>query len=293
MKKILKPLVVGNWKLTPANLDEARNRYNKTVKSASKFNNIEVVVCPPAVFIAPLSKPQSKTSKNTSKNSNKNIKNGVQIGAQNVSVWSDGSKTGEIAASMVRSVGGSLSIVGHSERRAMGETDEQIAEKVAEVLKNDMIVVLCVGEKERDEHGDYLEIIKDQIKRGLARVSKKEAHRVVIAYEPVWAIGRTDNVAITSHDLHQMSIFIRKYLKELFSIAGDLIRIIYGGSVTPENVSDLYVNGDVSGFLPGRSSWDVDVFQKVLESISDSMSQIKKQSKKTKNKVEKRTNKRA
>lgn len=177
---------------------------------------------------------------------------------------------------MVKSCGATYSIVGHSERRAMGETDEVVAEKVAEVVKCGMLAVVCVGETERDEEGNYLEIIKSQIKKSLSRISKQEAHKVIVAYEPVWAIGRTDNVAITSHDLHQMAIFIRKYLKEVFGIAGDLIRIIYGGSVTAENAYDLYLNGGVSGFLPGRSSWEAETFKGVFSATAEAVKDLKK-----------------
>lgn len=179
---------------------------------------------------------------------------------------------------MVKSCGATYSIVGHSERRAMGETDEVIAEKVAEVVKCGMVAVVCVGETERDEEGNYLEVIKAQIKKSLSRISKQEAHKVILAYEPVWAIGRTDNVAITSHDLHQMAIFIRKYLKEVLGIAGDLIRIIYGGSVTPENAYDLYLNGGVSGFLPGRSSWEAETFKGVFGATAEAVKELKKRS---------------
>ena len=147
---------------------------------------------------------------------------------------------------------------------------------MAEVVKCGMVAVVCVGETERDEEGNYLEIIKAQIKKSLARISKQEAHKVIVAYEPVWAIGRTDNVAITSHDLHQMAIFIRKYLKEVLGIAGDLIRIIYGGSVTPENAYDLYLNGGVSGFLPGRSSWEAETFKGVVSATAEAVKELKK-----------------
>ncbi|MEI8061882.1 MAG: triose-phosphate isomerase [bacterium] len=280
MKKTLKPLIIGNWKLTPNTLDEAKKRYLETAKAHAKYKStVDVVVCPPASFIAPLSLlKKSKT---------------VSVGAQNVSFWTTGSKTGEISASQVRSCGATCSIVGHSERRALGETDEVVAEKVAEVVKCGMTAVVCIGETERDEEGAYLEVIKAQIKKGLARISKQEIHRVVIAYEPVWAIGRTDNVAITSHDLHQMAIFIHKYLKEIFGMAGDLIRIIYGGSVTPENAFDLYQNGGVSGFLPGRSSWDAKTFEGIFSGVSLALKEIKKATKiqsrqNTKTKVHKR-----
>lgn len=261
MKKSPKPLIVGNWKLTPSTLNEAKERYLGIVKVYKKFKSgIDAVVCPPAAFINSLKKKD------------------ISLGAQNVSFWTSGSKTGEISASMVKSCGATYSIVGHSERRAMGETDEVIAEKVAEVVKCGMVAVVCVGETERDEEGNYLEVIKAQIKKSLSRISKQEAHKVILAYEPVWAIGRTDNVAITSHDLHQMAIFIRKYLKEVLGIAGDLIRIIYGGSVTPENAYDLYLNGGVSGFLPGRSSWEAETFKGVFGATAEAVKELKKRS---------------
>lgn len=264
-KKLDKPLIIGNWKLTPNTVEEARKLYLGISNIHKRYKSlIDVVVCPPATFLAPLN--------NLKKNKI------VKLGAQNVSFWTTGSKTGEISASMVHSCGANFTIVGHSERRALGETDEAVAEKTAEVIKSGMIAVVCIGEVERDEDGEYLNTIKTQIKKGLGRISKQETHRVVIAYEPVWAIGRTDNVAITSHDLHQISIFIRKYLKEIFGMAGDLIRIIYGGSVTPENSEDLYLNGGITGFLPGRSSWEAKTFEGVFVGVIDALKKLKKQS---------------
>jgi triosephosphate isomerase len=163
-----------------------------------------------------------------------------------------GSFTGEVSFSMLYQLGVRFVIVGHSERRKMGETDELVNRKVKSVVNGGMSAIVCVGETTRDHNGDYLELIKKQIHIALTDIPKKLLSQVVIAYEPIWAIGAT--VAMSPRDLHEMSIYIKKILNDMFSIASDEIRIIYGGAVDTVNTENLITEGNVSGFLIGRQS---------------------------------------
>ena len=255
MKKIKKPLIVGNWKTNPATFTEARERFLGIRKASQNNKGIDVVVCPPFPYIATLS----------------SLSGGglVGIGAQDVSIYGTGSKTGEVSASMLETSGASYVIIGHSERRAMGETDSVVATKITQALKTDMTIILCVGENERDAEGEYLNVIKRQLKEALHPVNRSQFGQIVIAYEPVWAIGRTDNVAITSHDLHQMVIYIKKYLKENYSeTTAGIVPILYGGSVTAENAQDILWNGEVQGLLVGRASFEADTFAALFSAAS-------------------------
>ncbi len=262
MHKNKKLLIAANWKMTPPTVNEARRkallfkgiakRYLKAPKAKA---SLQVLVCPPYPFISEL--------RTVFKNSP------ALVGAQDVSEHDGGSKTGEVASTMLQSLGVSHVVVGHSERRAVGDTDEMIAVKLGQVIRTKTQVILCVGESIRDEEGEYLNVVKAQLKASLARLSNADFSRVVIAYEPVWAIGRDDNMALSGHDLHQMVIYIRKMLRDLYndSIA-TATKILYGGSVTPDNAEDIIWNGEVDGLLIGRASFEADSYEAICKAIA-------------------------
>ncbi len=255
MKKNKKVLLVGNWKMNPTTLGEARKRYAAVKKSAQAHKGFDVVICPPFPFISPLADLAGKG------------KVRVAVGSQDVSIFEEGlSKTGEVAAQMIASAGAGYAIVGHSERRQLGDTGQTIALKIQQALKTKMQVILCIGEKERDQDGGYLEVIKAQLKESLSTVSRSQFHQVTIAYEPVWAIGRKDNVAITSYDLHQMVVYIKKCLRELWGeTISSMMKVLYGGSVTANNAEDIVLNGEVDGLLIGRASWESKDFIEIFD----------------------------
>lgn len=254
MKKNKKPLVVGNWKTNPATYNEARERFQAIKRASANHKGIDVVICPPFPYIFTLNSLAGKGV--------------VGIGAQDVSIYGTGSKTGEVSASMIETSGAKYVIIGHSERRAMGDTDTVVAAKITQALKTDMTIILCVGESERDVEGEYLNVIKKQLKEALHPVSRSQFGQIIIAYEPIWAIGRTDNVAITSYDLHQMVIFIKKYLKENYNeTTASMMPILYGGSVTAENAQDILWNGEVQGLFVGRASFEAETFAPLLSAV--------------------------
>ncbi len=256
-----KLLIVANWKMTPATLAEANKRavafatISKTYKKVNKSNvSLQVLVCPPYPLISILKSAFAGSP--------------TLVGSQDASFFEMGSKTGEVSASLIHSIGASYSIVGHSERRAMGDTDEIVAVKMGQILLTKMNAILCIGETERDAEGLYLDEIKRQIKSSLSRMSNTDFANLVIAYEPVWAIGKKDVVVLTGHELHQMVIYIRKVLRDLYndSIATGT-KILYGGSVNAENAEDIIWNGEVDGLLIGRASFDPKSFEDICSAI--------------------------
>lgn len=253
MKK-QKKLIVGNWKMNPTDVDEARDIVKAVKRASSKLKKSQVVVCPPHIYI-----PLFSLSKSTARGGN------FALGAQNANAETLGSYTGEVSYSQLYQFGVRCVILGHSERRKMGETDEMINKKVKSVVNGGMTAIVCVGETKRDHNGDYLDVIKDQVLKCLNDVSKKLLENVVIAYEPVWAIGATE--AMNPRELQEISIFIKKTLKDFFGIMAEDTRVIYGGSVDRVNADSLVRDGDVSGLLIGRESLNAKGFIEIMKLV--------------------------
>jgi triosephosphate isomerase (TIM) len=256
MKKV-KSLIVGNWKTNPGNIKDAKKIFLEIKRTATVYKNLDLVICPPSPYLATLIQAIGSTKKN------------LRVGAQDVSLFESGlSRTGEVSADMIESTGSSYVIVGHSERRAMGETSEMLKTKIQQVLKTKMQVIICIGEKDRDSEGGYLEVIKAQLKEILTGINRSDFHKIIIAYEPVWAIGRKDNLALTGHELHQMVVYIRKFIRESWGdTIASLVKILYGGSVTAANTEDIMINGEVDGLLIGRSSWTAPALKDVCTAV--------------------------
>lgn len=244
-------LIVGNWKMNPQTADDAR-RIIKIVKAASgKLKNSKVVACPPFVYI-PLVKPSSQ----------------FLLGAQDVFFEEQGSYTGEISVGMLGSIGVSYVIIGHSERRKMGETDEVVAEKTSLAIKTSFNTIVCVGEAVRDPQGTYLEFLKNQIKTSLSKIQRKHLPYLIIAYEPIWAIGATE--AMTPRDIHEMNIFVKKILSDLFGQEDAMkVPILYGGAVNARNAAEIVQEGEVDGLLIGRESINPPGFIEILKTIDE------------------------
>ncbi len=251
MKKV-KKLVIGNWKQNPSTHTDASEIFKGIAKKAHTFTNVTTVVCPPFVFIDKLSAGYSGSS--------------IYFGGQDVSFEKSGAHTGEISAAQLYSIGCDYVIIGHSERRAAGERDESVNKKIKIALEHKLTPVVCIGESERDSHGKYLSHLRNQIAKALKGVKEKDVLQVVIAYEPIWAIGKTGKDAITPQKLHETSLFIRRVLLETFSKkVGMSVTILYGGSVKPMNARELLEEGEVSGFLVGGASLDAGQFISILE----------------------------
>ena len=224
--------------MNPPSLEQAKKIANDVKRGLRFINKTQVVICPPFVYLGTLSNFSS---------------NSLFLGAQDAFYEPLGAFTGEVSFSQLPDFKVDFVILGHSERRARGETDEIINKKVRSTMGCGLTAILCVGEKERDHHGEYLSFIKKQIIDGLKDVSKKSLDHLVIAYEPIWTVG-IGKQAMRPQDIHEMSIFIRKVLRDMYGIFGDDVRVLYGGSVMTNDADEIVRDGKVSGLLVGRES---------------------------------------
>lgn len=237
-----KKLVVGNWKMKPATFKEAQSIFKAVSKGVGAQRGVDVVLCPPIPFLTEL------------KRSYKGKK--IQWGAQNCFWENAASKTGEYSPTMVQTVGAKYVILGHSERRALGETNEQVNKKLKAALEAKLQVILCFGEHERDRGGRYVTFLTEQLHSALAGVSKQQLDQLIIAYEPIWAIGKSAAESTVRPDqVHEMVIFVRKFLTEQYGRAvAESVPVLYGGSVEPANCEPLLFEGQADGVLIGHSS---------------------------------------
>jgi triosephosphate isomerase len=249
-----KKLIAGNWKMnkdiheTASLVDGLKNSINPLLQNSMT----EVLVCPPFTSLVIASTLLKEMP--------------LKLGAQNMSQHDDGAYTGEISAKMLKSVGCEYVILGHSERRQyFKETNELINAKAKQALKNGLIPILCVGETlEEREAGVTEEIIKVQVKGVLNELTSEQIEKVVIAYEPVWAIG-TGKTA-TPEQANQVHKFIRKLVGQLYSwtVAEKLI-IQYGGSMNDKNAAELLSQSDIDGGLIGGASLKADAFTAIVK----------------------------
>ena len=238
--------------MNPTTLEEAKDISSSVKRSMRGVRNTSVVICPPFVYLAPLSSI---------------AKAGLFLGAQNANSEAVGPLTGEVSFSELSQFKVKYVLIGHSERRKMGETDEIINKKVKSIVSGGMTAIICVGENSRDQGGEYFNFIRQQIQMGLKDVSKKFLRKVVIAYEPVWAIGARE--AIGPRDLHEMSIFIKKILRDMYGVFSEDIRIIYGGTADRANADTLVRDGRVNGLLVGRESLRAKDFIEIIKLVDE------------------------
>ena len=212
-----KPILVANWKNHPKSLAEAKRLLNKLSRKASVYKKTSFYIAPPLVYF-----------ESTSVRSNF-----AQLASQDISSVLQGTHTGEVTPDILKSFGVRLSIIGHSERRALGETNESVSKKIKIALRAGIIPLVCIGEKARDQDGEHFEFLRNQLKSSLAGLSRKaDVSKLVIAYEPAWAISKHADDAMKPNDLSQSVIFIRKILTDLFGRkVAESIPILYGGSV--------------------------------------------------------------
>lgn len=251
MKKT-KKLIIGNWKMNPPSLEEAKKLARDIKKVMPKIKRTSVVLCPPYVYLHPLSSVP---------------KGALYLGAQNANHEEKGSFTGEVSFTELPQFKVRFVIVGHSERRKMGEDSELINKKIRSIVSCGMTAVLCIGESVRDSGGDYYHFIKQQILEALYDIPKKLLGNIVIAYEPIWAIGGPK--AMSPMDLHEISIFIKKVLRDSFGDFSSGISILYGGSVDTTNADLLVKEGNVAGLLIGRQSLVAKDFNEIIKMVDN------------------------
>jgi len=234
------PLIVGNWKMNPANVGKAKELALAIRDGLGRRKtNVDIVVAPPTPFISEVERitPSKR----------------VVLAAQTVFFEDIGAHTGEVSAPMLKSVGVEYVIVGHSERRARGESEHEIYQDIQAINKSGLNTIVCVGETERDKNGNYFSVVEAQLRSAVRDIPKGKLHKLVVAYEPVWAIGT--GATATADDVHEMKLFIQKVIADIFGrTAINKVRILYGGSVKAKNAKELFAVGEVDGFLIGGAS---------------------------------------
>lgn len=257
MKKPSRPtFVIGNWKMNPGT---ARDAEKIVVALQKKYPRPKttVTIAPSFVHLGLVKKA---------------IKKPYLLAAQTVHAGDVGPHTGSISAAMLKEYGVAASIVGHSERRAEGETDTVVNTQVRALLGSGMMPIICVGERARDHHGKYYSFVEAQVREALKGVSRKDIARVIVAYEPVWAISSGDGKGQTAtpHDAHEMKLFIQKILVELYGRTIALrVPVLYGGSVNETTAPILMKDGDIDGFLVGGASLKPDAFVSIIRSVEN------------------------
>ncbi len=246
-----KNIVAGNWKMNKTLQEGTALAKELQAVLNGKSINCDVVICPPFIHLALIDANST-----------------VKLGAQNCADKVSGAYTGEVSAAMVASTGAQYVILGHSERRAYyGETNAILKEKVKLALENNLIPIFCIGEVlEEREAGKQNEVVKSQIEESLFDLSAEDFSKIVLAYEPVWAIG-TGKTA-TSEQAQEMHAFIRQTLVSKYGAeVANETSILYGGSCNASNAKELFANPDVDGGLIGGASLKVDSFMPIIEAF--------------------------
>jgi len=239
---MIKKLIVANWKMNPSTEKEARELFDAVKKGVKAIKNVEIVICPPFIYLSLL--------------------NGLTLGAQNVFYKESGAFTGEVAPQQLKDLQVSYVIVGHSEAREhLHETNEVINKKLKEALEARLKPILCVGEKE----GEYkIVVLEKQIVEGLKDISRENIKNIIIAYEPVWAIGTGKNCSV--EETIQSVLLIKKILAKINKDLVDGVKILYGGSANSANAGSYLAETNIDGLLVGGASLNADEFIKIVKS---------------------------
>lgn len=248
----MKKLIIANWKMNPSSIKDAKKLFIGIRQTASKLRNVQTVVAPPFLYLTELNKLY--------------LGHRIKFAGQDV-FWADkGSFTGEISSAMLKGVGATYVIIGHSERRALGENNEDVNKKVISVIRAGLTAILCIGESNRDhKDGTHLLFLTRQLESALDNVPKNKLSKIVVAYEPIWTIGKREEEAMRPEELHETVLFIKKTIVNLFGKKSALkVPILYGGSVERGNTEALFVEGMVDGLLIGHASLKVNEFNNIL-----------------------------
>jgi triosephosphate isomerase len=247
--------LIGNWKMAPEKNTQVVDLVKKTTEIAKVYKKTLVtIICPPAIVLTTVVKT---------------IKVPLLIGAQGVAASDTIAQTGKISAGMLKDNGAQYCIIGHSEMRARGDSNIDVKEQVTRLFEKKIIAILCIGEKSRDAQGWYLSEVKEQLETAFADLEALQAKKIIIAYEPVWAIGTKAERAATPLECREMMIFIKKFLSDKYGEKiAKLIPILYGGSADELNARSFIQEGEAGGFLVGRVSLEPKRFAALAKSIT-------------------------
>ncbi len=246
----MKTLVL-NWKMNPSTYAEARGLFEETKRIVLKIRGVQVVVAPPIVFLQALS--ASYKGKR------------MVCAAQDIHAEKFGAYTGGVSGQQVRDAGAQCVIVGHSERRAAGDTNDDVAKKVQAALAHKLCPIVCVGESIRDADAEYVRTVREQVRFALHGVPPSKLNTITIAYEPVYAIGATRPPQ--SSEIHEMIIVIKKELVRLFGEAASKVTLIYGGAVRADAASAIVDIPGVEGFILGRASLNPEEIEGIMRAL--------------------------
>jgi triosephosphate isomerase len=247
---MIRPIIAANWKMNKT-VSEALDFVNRLKKLVLGINDRHVVIAPPFPALYPVGAVLKDS--------------GMGLAAQNLSGNKEGAYTGEVSARMLVDAGCTHVIVGHSERRTLfGESNEMVNAKTGMALQSGMRPIVCIGESLRErETGKTFDVIERQIKEGLNLIAAHDIGQLIIAYEPVWAIGT--GITATPEQAGEAHAFIRQLMEELYGEGpADRLPLLYGGSVKPENIGKLMAQPDINGALVGGASLDVEIFGKIV-----------------------------
>jgi triosephosphate isomerase (TIM) len=244
------PFIAGNWKMNKT-IAEAESFIQALLPKVGAIGDVEVVVCPPYTALQAMVDSARGSS--------------VQVYAQNMHEGDNGAFTGEVSAPMLGEIDVQGVILGHSERREyFSETDRALQQKVPKALEAGLVPILCVGETEEErERGDTERKLRHQVQEGLEKVATERLPEVVIAYEPIWAIGT--GLTATPEQAQEAIAFVRALVEDRDKEAGQAVRILYGGSLKPDNAPELLALPDVDGALVGGASLEADSFAAIVE----------------------------
>jgi triosephosphate isomerase len=249
----MRAIVVANWKMNPGTFRDAKRLFDASKRAVDAAKSVAVIVAPPAIYLRDLATAYKGKK--------------LSFAVQNAHFESAGAHTGEVSMEQARDAKASYALVGHAERRAAGETNEDTRKKVAAALASRLTPILCVGERQRSSAGEYFNDVRAQLLEGLRDVPANALQKVMIAYEPVWAIGADQ--PMTPGDMHEMSIFIRKAIVETAGQVGMKVKILYGGSIDDSSAAAMMQDGGVQGLLIGRASLEPRVFAPLLLALND------------------------
>lgn len=251
LQRIKKRLVVGNWKLFIDKPEDARSFALALRRKLRGMSGVEVSIAPPLTMLKEIAGLLESSP--------------IRVGAQTISKFEGGAHTGDVSGAMLKHAGALFVVVGHSERRAQGDTNEDVHEQLQNAASNGVSPILCIGEETRGQDGEHFSIIEEQLTSALKNIPKNSLKKLVVAYEPVFTIGKTAKDAIKPAELEEMVIYIRKLLADILDRRIALkIPILYGGSVEGENAAELLKTGGVNGFLVGHASAHIDSFFEIL-----------------------------
>jgi triosephosphate isomerase len=251
-----KRIVVGNWKMFIESPKDASLFATALRRRARSVSGVNVYLAPSFTLLPTVAQVLNSSP--------------IRVGAQTISAYEDAPHTGDVSAKMLKNVGASFVIVGHSERRVLprgpGESNDMVREELSRAAEAGLTPILCVGERERENDGEHFSFIETQLSSALKNMPKNMLSKILIAYEPVWAIGKRSEDAMQPQQLQEMVIFIRKTLAELLDRKLALkIPVLYGGSVEPDNAKSLITEGGASGFLVGHASTDLESFLEIIK----------------------------